>query len=348
MHLVRPSARRSRVLLGLSLIILASVLTVIFIRELPSSVKAQGPVPSFYVEQISAGASCANGTISVTSLVFSNQTSLMHFPAGVDMTRPELRNATLITIVFSPSPSKSVLLYEFNTTLDDARSLAATVTPSIENAFKTNFWYNSTRMRHNYSEVSYLGDGKPDLLSYLGWLKNNCLASDLGGFTETFVPAASIGAYPVVSAGKKSGEYSWTYQFGVTRGERLQGGPGTHKMDILELLNVSSLQPSQYAFSSSAGMYGSQVMAIVVSNDTVSFDSCEPGFVSPMTGQLRGWVYRQGTPTVLTGTFTFANDPSPVAPLSFTFRGMVVPEFTFLGGLASAIGLSLLSTRMKR
>ena len=344
--LARIKGKRTRVWIILA-VVAASVTLLVLLRGFaPSPVEAQGGTTMPFGEHLSATALCTKGTVGVTAMVTSNESSLVHFPTAVDMTREELRDAVVVMLGFAPSPYNSVLLYEFNTTLEQARTLAEAVTPSIENAFNTHFWYNSSRIRNNYSEVSYLGEGKADLASYVQWLTGQCLASDLGGFSLSFVPAVAGGASPLVSAGKESGGFDWLYSFSVSRAEDLQPGPGPHEIDLLDLLNVNSLQPSPYSQFDS-GPYTSTVTVTVTSNQSVSFVSCEPGLVDPFSGQLRGWIYQQMGSNMLTGSFTFANDPSPATSLSFTFSGMVIPEFPALAAFAPVL-VVVLGRRMGR
>jgi hypothetical protein len=120
---------------------------------------------------------------------------------------------------------------------------------------------------------------------------------------------------------------------GVIYYESIPVGAGEHKIDFLDLLNVESLAPSEYAsYEEWAGL--AMVTLTIVSNETVSYVSSEPGLANPLTGQLKGWYVNPQPPqppVQLMAYFIFANDPTPVDKLSFTFSGLVIPELQKLG-----------------
>jgi hypothetical protein len=138
-------------------------------------------------------------------------------------------------------------------------------------------------------------------------------------------------AFVVVSAEKESGGFDWTYFMMTGYSTSITQGSGNHTIDVLDLLNVESLAPSSYASEVETG-YSSMVSITISSNQTINYVSCEPGEASPP--QLRGWFIIIPSGTYLTAYFSFGNDPSPVSPLTFTFSGIVVPEFTTLVLLA--------------
>ncbi|MEM1514565.1 MAG: hypothetical protein QXH24_00690 [Candidatus Bathyarchaeia archaeon] len=291
-----------------------------------NAVNEEGPS---FAESISVTVNCTTAELTIFSTIYSADVSLVHFPPGVDMSRGELTDAVLIVVGFSREASGLVIGFN-NTDAATARSLADAVKGSIETAFNMGFTftYNSTETEDTYVYVSYTGPGKSDLTGYLSWLMERCLAPDLGGFTLTFLPMSSkMEAIVKVSAGKESGGFEWIYYMTVGYSTSVPTGMGPHKIDILELLNVDSLAPSEYA--SYGGWFVSTVQFIVLSNDTVSYVSSEPGLVSPPT-QMRGWLVNPTPPqppVQLMAQFSFANDPTSVNKLSLTFSGLIIPEF---------------------
>lgn len=299
-----------------------------------SAVKANSDNPSELTENIIVFVNCTTAEVNVQSVVMSSDVSLVNFTAEVNMNRAELENATTIALVFSQAQSVLVFTFE-NTDESTAQSNANAMKGSIETAFQTTFTFNSISTSNGYVNVTYTGAGKPDLASYTNALMQKCLASDLGGFSLTFVPLAQkTGALVSVGANKESGGFDWTYYMGVGYSTSIPTGTGNHEMDILELLNVDSLAPSLYA--ATEGGYSSMVVLTVSSNETITYVSCEPGEISP-SGQLRGWLINPTSGTSLTAYFSFGSDSSSVSPLSFTFSGTVVPEFTALTLMAMLI-----------
>jgi len=281
--------------------------------------------PPRLIETVGVVVNCTTAHVDTSSLITSNDTSLIHFPSGVNMNDAVLEKATAVSLVFSTV--QSFLVFQFNNTdAGTARSIADSVTPSITTAFDTAFTWNSTGTRDSYVNVTYIGGGKSNLTSYTQWLMSQCLASDLGGFSLTFLPMTSEpGAFTSVFASKESGGFEWEYSMMVSYCKQIPSGSDSHTIDILDLLNVDSLAPSSYA--NVTGTYVSIVILQILSDETVSYISCQPGLANPPS-QLRGWYYTQFFPSTLTAYFNFADDPTPVSQLSFTFSGTVIPEFS--------------------
>ncbi|MDI6904080.1 MAG: hypothetical protein QMD13_01100 [Candidatus Bathyarchaeia archaeon] len=211
------------------------------------------------------------------------------------MNDSSLVNATSIWLHFLPVPLQSLLVYEFNNTdAADARAIADTLTLTINTAFQTTFTWNSTRTSDSIANVTYTGPGKANLTEYTEWLMPRCLASDLRGFSLTFLPMTRLGANLIVTASKDSGGFEWGYMMMTTHLTWIPVGSNSHKIDILDLLNVDSLEPSPYALTPE-GTYSSMVMLIISSNETVLYAGCEPGLINPPT-QFRGWMYQLLTP----------------------------------------------------
>jgi hypothetical protein len=283
-----------------------------------------------FVEYIEVVVNCTTAEISISSLVLSNDTSLVCFHPDVNLGRVELLNALSVSVVFSRESSG--LSFTFNNTdTTTAKSLADSVKSSIEEKFGTSFTWHSTYTEDNYVFVEYEGSGKSDLPGYLEWLMEKCLAPDLGGFSLTFTPMSEVeNAFIVVTAFKDSGGYNWSYSMGVTYSTSMQTGSDTHKIDILSLLRVNSLSASEYA--SYDGWYlASSVSLVVLSNETVSYVSSEPDKANPPT-QLRGWhinTVPPPPPIQMMAQFMFMDDPT-VDKLSLTFSGLVIPEYPIL------------------
>jgi len=319
-----------------NIVVFFLILTAIFLINGKSILTANASNEEFsapYGESIGVFVNCTSAELSISSMVMGNAT-FVHFPPEIDMNRAELTNVILVSVGFSRQGSGLLFLFNNNTDATTARSLADAVKDSIELAFETSFTWESTEITEdNYVNVTYTGSEKNDLPGYLNWLMGECLAPDLGGFTLTFIPMSNeISAVVLVSAYKESGGFDWVYSMGVIYYESIPVGAGEHKIDFLDLLNVESLAPSEYAsYEEWAGL--AMVTLTIVSNETVSYVSSEPGLANPLTGQLKGWYVNPQPPqppVQLMAYFIFANDPTPVDKLSFTFSGLVIPEFTIL------------------
>lgn len=307
------------------------------------------PSPPFR-EAIIVSVNCTTASVSVISWVMSNKTELVHFPSEINMNATEWENVTVVVVGLSTDDS--FLFYIFNNTSEDyAESLANVLTNQFNTVFGTSFSHNSTYMSNGYVNVTYTGDGVANLTQYTEGLMQDCLASDLGGFSLTFVPMTNeTDAYTIVGAIKKSGDFNWTYAMGVRYSTSIQAGTNSHTIDILDLLNVEFLTPSSYALTSIPAypfpVYMSLVSLTITSDTSVTFVSCEPGQASP---PMKGWyVYPQILPTNLQGQFCFGNDPSPVSELSLTFSGVVIPEFAspmFMVVLAFATTITWLTKK---
>lgn len=321
MHKLRLKTR-------LFLLILLTAITLTNGKSIMTIDAVDGGIPTPIVESVGVVVNCTSAMLSIYSMVYSGDTSLVHFPPQADMNRAELTSVINLGVGFSRFGSALWFLFNNDTDANTATSLANAVKGSIETAFDTSFSYVSTGVvENNYVNVTYIGPEKSDLPGYLSWLMGRCLAPDIGGFTSTFIPMSDeISSYIIVIASKESGGFDWVYSMGVGYSISIPVGPGPHKIDFLDLLNVQSLEPSTYA--SYEGWVSSIVNLVIVSNETVSYVTSEPDKVS--TPMQRGW-YIVPQPTVqLMAYFSFANDPSPIDKLSFTFSGLVIPEFSAL------------------
>jgi hypothetical protein len=250
----------------------------------------------------------------------------MHFPSGVDLSDADLTNVTMIGVMFSTAQSSLMYLFE-NTDNATARSIADGFTTSISSAFSTSFAWSSTGTSAGVVNVTYTDLGKSDLALYVEWLMSECLASDLGGFSLTFVPMTNeLGAYTGVGATKDVGSFDWTCGMMTGYTTTITGGSDSHLVDVLDLLDVDSLAPSQYAIEPEIG-YSSQVLVMVSSDSPVGYVTSQPGNVTSQA-ERGWWLYPIPLPNTLTALFHFGSDPSPQSPLTLTFSGVVIPEFT--------------------
>ncbi|MEM3765583.1 MAG: hypothetical protein QXU46_00985 [Candidatus Bathyarchaeia archaeon] len=307
-------------------------------------------LPSEVTEIVQISVNCTRAHVMVDSLVLSANETLVHFPTEINMTADEWENVTAVMAVFSTSDS--FLFYVFNNTSEDnAESIANTLTTQLNTVFGTDFNYNSTGLTNGYVNVTYTGSGVGNLTQFTASLMQDCLASDLGGFSSTFIPMTrETNAHTGIVGLKESGGFNWTYSMGVSYFTNIPIGVGMHTIDILDLLNVNSLAPSSYAVASlyPSYVYTSIVQLSIVSNSTISYSSCQPGTANPPT-QLRGWyIQTQINPTILMAYFSFGGDPSSVTALSFTFSGVVIPEFTVPALITVLASTAILTWSIKK
>jgi hypothetical protein len=137
----------------------------------------------------------------------------------------------------------------------------------------------------------------------------------------TFEP----GAQTAVLSVKNSGTFDWTNSMITGYMTSFAPDSGDHLVDILDLLDVSELAPSPYAAEVEIG-YASQVLLIVSSDSSVTYVSSEPDLAMP---PARGWFLNPiPLPNTLMAQFSFDSNSTPQSPLTLTFSGNVVPEFT--------------------
>lgn len=286
-------------------------------------VKATDGLPQLS-ENVTILVSCIAGSVTTGCTVTSSNASLVHFPSGVDLSDTDLTNVTTIGVMFSTA--QSYLMYLFNNTdATTAETIADGFTPSISSAFSTSFVWFSTGTSDGFMNVTYAGAGKSDLATYVEWLASECLASDLGGFSLTFVPMSNeLGAYAGVAAVKDVGSFDWTYYMATGYTTTFTASSGDHLVDVLDLLDVDSLAPSKYATPEI--VYSSQVVVMISSDFPAFYVSSEPERVTDPAE--RGWFIHPIPGISLSAWFHFGSDPSPQSPLTLTFCGVVVPEFT--------------------
>jgi len=282
-------------------------------------------VSMVFWESATVNINCTSSHVIIISTVSSINASLVHFPSGVDMSKANLVNITMLLLTFTNNAS--TLMYQFNNTQgSSARAIADEETVTLASAFETTFAWESTEESSGKANVTYSGPGKQNLTQFTEYLAAQCLASDLGGFSLTFLPFShESDALTAVAAAKSSGELNWMYEMAASYTTSIVTGSGNHFIDVLGLLKLDSVAPSPYA--SFGGYYQSSIALIVTSDTTVSFVSCQPANTSNLL--QRGWyIYPSVPPPARLGaSFSFGNDASSVSPLTFTFGGIVISEF---------------------
>jgi len=135
-----------------------------------------------------------------------------------------------------------------------------------------------------------------------------------------------LGVYTGVAAMKDVGGFNWTCNMATAYTTAFTAGSGDHLIDVLDLLDVGSLAPSNYATEPEIG-YSSLVTVMILSDSPIGFVSSEPENVTDPTE--RGWFLSPiPLPNTIEAWFHFGSDPSPQSPLTLTFSGVVIPEFT--------------------
>jgi hypothetical protein len=257
------------------------------------------------------------------SMVNSINASLVHFPSEVDMSNPNLENVTMLLLTFANDTSK--LMYQFNNTHgSNAKAVADIETSTLNTAFQTTFTWVSTQESSGNANVTYNGAGKQNLTQFTEYLSAHCLASDLGGFSLTFLPFShESDALIAVGAAKNSGGFDWAYQMAITYTTGIAAGSGNHFVDVLALLKLGSVAPSSYSLY--GGYYQSIIVLTVASETSGSFVSCQPARVYQTT--QRGWlIYPPSPPFRVRGIFSFGSSISSVNILTLTFNAIVIPE----------------------
>jgi hypothetical protein len=278
-------------------------------------------------EEVMVVVNCTDASVVTMSTVTSSIASLVHFPSGVDLSNVDLENVTTITVTFSTAQSSLIYLFN-NTDVSTAKSIADGFLASMSSAFSTSFVWLSTGTTDDATNVTYTGSGKLNLDEYVNELMSQCLASDLEGFSSAFVPMSDEpGAYASVAADKDAGSFNWTCLMMAGYVTSIATGSGNHTLDVLDLLDVDSLAPSPYSAQVGFG-YSSPVMVMISSDSAVGFVTSEPGTTMDLTE--RGWFIFPIPlpPWILQAFFNFGSSSSPQSPLTFTFSGEVVPEFT--------------------
>ena len=258
-----------------------------------------------------------------------NNTEIVHFPSSVNVLALFDVGCTRLYTIFGKK--SSVLVFEFNNIgSSEAKARSDQWAQLIETAFDTTFTWQYTNTSSTYVYVRYTNSGATNATIYsclrqcLNWTYG--AEKPLGGFSDAIhgelTRFAEYTDYSVSVGARKGswGEYAKSVDMGLTVSytQKMANGTGSHTIDVLSLLGVTSLAPSRYALDN-AGMYSSTVFLTINSSTPVTFVSCEPSPLNP--SGIRGWY---STPS--DWQFIFKNDPSPVNSLTFTFTGTIIPE----------------------
>jgi hypothetical protein len=280
-------------------------------------------------ESVSITVDCTKGTVDVSSSEYCsavNDTTPLHTPSGVNLTNMNWYDVRDVTLTFSASKSE-LNIWLLNTSA--ARSIGDAWAAMLSTPFQTSLTYEYTA----FSFIDYNATGKNNLPQYMQSLMSWCFASDLNGFSPTFVQiAGQPGAIITVDMSTTS-NYEWAYTVKCSYETSMPTGSGDHTVNVLNLLGVTSLTPSSYSGSYDSTylteVYAATVDVTIMPSQTVTYTSSQPaGLATTMPlGVLapRGWHDYTGDGT--TPVFSFMNDSSPANQLTYTFNGAVVPEF---------------------
>lgn len=296
-----------------------------------------------YMEYITISVDCTDASLMLACQLVSENETLVHYPNGVNMEDPHLIECLSITAMFNTTGS--LLAFYFNgTDTGAARSNADAMKPSIDTAFGVTFTHLITTPSAGpppYVSVAYTAGGVGDIASFTGTLKADCLASDIGGFSNVLETLVAESADSTVTLLAYNMTDKWAYTLIAMYETTIPTGSDSHTINVLDLLGAGALGPSPYADVTGTYMYSG--VQVSVSDTGLTFLSCEPA--ETMTPYTRGWyVPSHGPTTTLSGTFYWGSDPTLVEALNFTFGGQVIPEFSIFTLLftLSAIGSAIL------
>jgi hypothetical protein len=281
------------------------------------------PVTGPLTEDIDVYVNFTQSSAGIHCLLESQNSSLIHFPSEVNLNDQSLTNARFVYLAFTANQSQLTCAFQ---SIDNqtARNIADAMLPSMEDAFQTTFTWNSTNSFADFVEVSYNGDGKTNLTQYTQWLMPRIKAPDLDGFSLTFAPATRNLEASVTISATRDAENQWTYDISARSLRTIVTGSADHTIDILDLLNVGSIDPSPYAVTS--GVYSSRITLEAESLSPVHCVAHQP--LKEVNPPARGWFMDQYAPTAaLNAVFSFGNDSSKVNTLTFTFTTAMLPEF---------------------
>jgi hypothetical protein len=294
----------------------------------PLKVSAENILP---FEHISIFLDCDKAQLTVAcGIQPGNNTEIVHFPSSVNVLALFDVGCTRLYTIFGKK--SSVLVFEFNNIgSSEAKARADQWAQLIETAFDTTFTWQYTNTSSTYVYVRYTNSGATNATIYsvlrqcLNWTYG--AEKPLGGFSNAIhgelTHFAEYTDYSVAVGARKGswGEYAKSVDMGLTVSytQNVATGTGSHTIDVLSLLGVTSLAPSPYALDNNTGIYSSTVFLTINSSTPVAFVSCEPSPLNP--SGIRGWY---STPS--DWQFQFKTDNSSVSPLTFTFTGTIKPE----------------------
>jgi len=295
-----------------------------------------------YMEYILISVNCTDASLTLMYQLMSENETLIHYPSEVNIEDPHLTECLSIIAMFNTTGS--LLAFSFNgTDTVAAKNNADAMKPSIDTAFGLTFTYLNTTAFAGpppYVAVAYTAGGVGDLASFTGTLKADCLASDIGGFSNVLETLVTQSADSTVTLLAYNMTEKWAYTLMAMYETTIPTGLDSHTTDVLDLLGAGALEPSPYA--EVEGVYLYSGVQVVVNCDTdVTFVSCVPD--ETMTPFTRGWYVSSYEPTTLYGGFYFGSDSTLVEALTFTFGGQVIPEFSIFALLftLSAIGSAI-------
>lgn len=287
-------------------------------------------------ESVSIVVDCQHGTVAVSSseYVFPvNDTTPVHTPSGVNVSSFDPENVEEVTLTFSTLNS-TLEIKGARINASNARTIGDPVATMMSTGFQTNFTYDYTSTFGQF--VHYKAAGKGNLSQFMQSLMSWCFVSDLNGFSPTFVQiAGEPGAYITVNT-RFGSNHNWGFSVKCSYETGMSTGSTGHIVDVLNLVGVDSLAPSNYSayysniYLTTIYVSGVDVTITPSNGGTVTYTSSQPAgltTVQPPAGVLaaRGWYdYDESGKSP---SFRFENDSSPVTQLSYTFSGTVVPEF---------------------
>lgn len=277
--------------------------------------------------------------------------SLVHFPSSVNMNDAHLANCSSINVLFTEATT--LLTFVFNgTSASDARTNADAMIPSMNTAFSSTFIHNSTTTYYTpyqYVVVVYIADAKIDMQTFLTNLKTDCIDSTVNGFSEVLPQFFTHAESKTIMLTATNASTTWYNMLFAQYNTTFPVSTGNHTVDILYYLGTGSLRPSDYA--QFGGYYISPVVLTINSSSTITFVSCQPPETSMPIYSVGWYVPNHGPANQIAGTMYFADQPNIGELITFTFEGVVVPEFTALTTLLTITLISailLLLHRPKR
>lgn len=280
-------------------------------------------------ENVTIQVDCTQGTVTVTSSEYCsavNDTTPVHTPSGVNLTSMNQNDVRDVTLTFSTSSSE-LNIWVLNTSA--ARSIGDAWAAMLSTPFQTSLTYESAA----FSAIDYNATGKSNLPQYMQSLMSWCFASDLNGFSPTFVQIAGQPGSSITVDMYTTSNNGWAYTVKCSYETSMPTGSGDHTVDVLNLLGVTSLTPSSYSGYYDpiylTEVYLATVDVTMIPSQTVTYKSSQPAGLTTTVpiGVLasRGWHDYTGAGT--TPEFSFMNDSSPANQLTYTFNGALVPEF---------------------
>lgn len=303
-----------------------------------------------YMENIAISVDCDTASLSLVCSLFSINSSLIHYPSGVNLNDTHLENCTFVTVMFNSTGS--MLTFSFNNTSQaNARSNADAMITSMNAAFDVTFTHESTieyPVPYPYVIVLYTAEGKPDMATFLGSLKTQCVESDVQGFSEALPTLFTNAENEMIILNAVNVTENWSCTLMAEYNTSIATGSGNHTIDVLHCLNTSYLQPSGYANLTGYYMW-SYIIVTVNSSDTISFVECQPDEVTVPIYEAGWYVPEKGPGNEVSGIFYWGNNTPMGEVITFTFGGTVIPEFTTLTTiLAMAIVSTILLYLRKR